>query len=471
VDENSRICRPTQYPISFFIAGHLPTVRIPLAIVAALFLATCSRPATVLDQILYAGELRVVTRNSPSSYYLGANGPEGPELELAKRLATDLGVDLYIYSMPTLGEVLHEVSEGRADVAAAGLTLGQPLPSNVVFGAQYQEVKEHLVYRNGDNRPRNLQEAAEGHIEVASNSAHAAALEKLRNDSPDLVWVENPNTETEELLNRLTSHDIDYTIADSNEFAISRAYHPEIRVAFDLNSGKALAWAINGQDSSLQRRIAAFISTIKADGQLTAILERYYNNVRRFEYVQTRDFVDHVASRLPLYRDWFKEAGVQFGIDWRLLSAVGYQESQWTADATSPTGVRGLMMLTADTAERLDVSDRLNPEQSIFGGARYLTLTRNQIPQRIREPDRTWFALAAYNVGWGHVEDARILTQTLGKNPDHWDDVKQQLPLLSQEKWYSRTRNGYARGWEPVRFVDNIRTYFQMLQWMADPET
>jgi membrane-bound lytic murein transglycosylase F len=194
--------------------------------------------------------------------------------------------------------------------------------------------------------------------------------------------------------------------------------------------------------------------------------------VRRFEYVQARDFIEHVGSRLPQYRDWFKQASAKVGIDWRLLSAVGYQESQWTANATSPTGVRGLMMLTDDTAASLGVADRLDPMQSIFGGAQYFVLTRNKIPSRVREPDRTWFALAAYNVGFGHLEDARILTQLHGKNPDRWDDVRQYLPLLSQEKWYERTKNGYARGWEPVRFVDNIRTYFQMLQWMGtEPET
>jgi membrane-bound lytic murein transglycosylase F len=442
-------------------------VRALLAIIATLLLGTCSRQVSTLEQILAAGELRVVTRNHPSAYYLGANGPQGPEYELAARLAAELGVALYIYSVPTVGDVIAEVQSGRAHLAAAGLTQGQNLPARVAFGPAYQQVKEHLVFRMGSQRPRTLREASQGHIEVAANSAHANTLQQLRTQEPDLVWVENPDTETEELFERLTERDIDYTIADSNEFAVSRAYHPEIRVAFDLNRSKSLAWAVNTHDASLLNRLAAYFASLTADGQLAAIMNRYYGNIRRVEYVEARDFIEHVNSRLPQYRQWFKESAAAVGIDWRLLSAIGYQESQWTADATSPTGVRGLMMLTEDTARILGVGNRLDPQGSIAGGAQYFVMMRNQIPPRIREPDRTWFALAAYNVGFGHLEDARVLTQMHRKNPDSWDDVRKYLPLLTQEKWYARVKHGYARGWEPTRFVENIRSYYDMLQWMA----
>jgi membrane-bound lytic murein transglycosylase F len=442
-------------------------MRVLLAIIATLLLGTCSRQVSTLEQILAAGELRVVTRNHPSAYYLGANGPQGPEYELAAQLATELGVALYIYSVPTISDVIAEVQSGHAHFAAAGLTYGQTLPTGVAFGPPYQQVKEHLVFRMGSTRPRTLREAAQGHIEVAAHSAHAGTLEQLRTQDPDLVWVENPNTETEELFDRLTARAIDYTIADSNEFAVSRAFHPEIRVAFDLQRNKSLAWVANTRDASLLNRLNAYFAALSVDGQLAAILERYYGNIRRFEYVEARDFIQHINTRLPQYRPWLKESSAAVGIDWRLLAAIGYQESQWTADATSPTGVRGLMMLTEDTARSLGVENRLDPQASIQGGAQYFVMMRKQIPARIREPDRTWFALAAYNVGFGHLEDARVLTQLHGKNADAWDDVRKYLPLLTQEKWYSRVKHGYARGWEPTRFVENIRSYYDMLQWMA----
>ncbi len=442
-------------------------MRALLAIIATLLLGTCSRQVSTLEQILAAGELRVVTRNHPSAYYLGANGPQGPEYELAAQFAAEMGVALYIYSVPTLSDVMAEVQSGRAHFAAAALSYGQTLPPGVAFGPPYQQVKEHLVFRMGSPRPRTLREAAQGHIEVAANSAHADTLKQLRAQDPDLVWVENPGTETEELFDRLTARNIDYTIADSNEYAVSRTYHPEIRVAFDLQRSKSLAWAANTRDASLLNRLSAYFASLTADGELTAILDRYYGNIRRFEYVEARDFIQHVNVRLPQYRQWFKESAAAVGLDWRLLSAIGYQESQWIADATSPTGVRGLMMLTDDTARSLGIANRLDPKDSIAGGAQYFVMMRNQIPARIREPDRTWFALAAYNVGFGHLEDARILTQMHRKNPDSWDDVRQHLPLLTQEKWYTRVKHGYARGWEPTRFVENIRSYYDMLQWMA----
>jgi membrane-bound lytic murein transglycosylase F len=157
--------------------------------------------------------------------------------------------------------------------------------------------------------------------------------------------------------------------------------------------------------------------------------------------------------------------------DWRLLAAIGYQESKWDPTAVSPTGVKGLMMLTAETAQRLGVKDREDPRQSIFGGARYLQKMRETIPERVPEPDRTWLALAAYNLGYGHLEDGRILTQMHGKDPDSWQDVREHLPLLGQERWYMQVKRGYARGWEAVKFVDNVRGYLDILEWVSpDPQ-
>jgi membrane-bound lytic murein transglycosylase F len=442
-------------------------LKITLAIIAMLLLGTCSQPPSVMEQILRSGELRVVTRNLPSAYYLGANGPQGPEFDLAARFAAELGVKLFIYSVPNVADVLRELESRRAHIAAAGLTRGLKLPPQTGFGPPYQQVREHLIFRQSDFRPRRLDQTYNGHIEVVAGSSHAATLEQLRVHHANLSWVENPAVETEELLYRLSRREFDYTVADSNEFAIGRAFHPEIRIAFDLSEGKSLAWAVDARDPSLLKRVTAFFSSARAEGRLAAILDTYYSGTDRFDYIQSRVFIEHIKTRLPQYRHWFKEAADQVGVDWRLLAAVGYQESHWDPNATSHTGVRGLMMLTEETARALNVTDRLDPRDSIFGGARYFVWLRDQIPKRILEPDRTWFTLAAYNVGVGHLEDARILTQMHNKNPDSWNDVREHLPLLTQEKWYSRVKRGYARGWEPVRFVENIRSYMDILDWVA----
>jgi membrane-bound lytic murein transglycosylase F len=456
---------PVAYAVGNPTSG-ISALKAALAIIATLLLGTCSQQPTVLEQIIRDGELRVVTRNLPSGYYLGAAGPQGPEFDLVSRFAAELGVKLFIYSVPNVADAMHELELRRAHIAAAGLTRGIKLPAQTGFGPPYQQIKEHLIFRQGSSRPRDLQQANDKHIEVVAGSGHAATLEQLRLFYPNLAWVENATAETEELLYRLSRREFDYTVADSNEFAIGRAFHPEIRIAFDLSDGKSLAWAVDTRDPSLSQRVTAFYASLKAEGRLAAILDTHYGNTERFDYIQARVFSDHIQTRLPQYRQWFREAGGETGIDWRLLAAIGYQESHWDPTAKSPTGVRGLMMLTEETARSMAV-DRLDPRASIFGGAMHFRRVRGRIPKRILEPDRTWFALAAYNVGIGHLEDARILTQMHGKNPDAWDDVREHLPLLTQSKWHTKVKRGYARGWEPVRFVENVRSYMDMLDWVA----
>ena len=359
-----------------------------LAIIATLLLGTCSQPPSVLEQIMRAGELRVVTRNLPSAYYLGASGPQGPEFDLASRFAAELGVRLFMYSVPNVADAMREVESHRAHIAAAGLTRGIRLPDSASFGPPYQQVREHLIFRQGETKPRTIKQANEGHIEVVGGSAHAATLEQWRALNPNLTWVENPLAETEELLYRLSRREFDYTVADSNEFAIGRAFHPEIRIAFDLTQGKSLSWVVDTRDASLLKRVTAFYSSLSAEGRLASILDTYYGDSDRFDYIQSRVFLEHIETRLPRYRHWFREAAAEVGVDWRLLAAVGYQESHWDPLATSHTGVRGLMMLTEETARALKVTDRLDPRGSIFGGARYFKWLRNQLPSRILEPDR-----------------------------------------------------------------------------------
>ena len=441
-----------------------------LAIIASLFLSTCSQLPSTLSQILSSGELRVVTLNSPSTYYLGAEGPQGPEYDLCAQFAADLGVALHIYSVRNITQVREEVSSGRAHIAAAGLAIEQLPPPNAGYGPVYQRVKEHLIYRNGGDRPRDLRDAViRGYIEVAANSPHAATLQRLRLTEPDLSWAENPEAETDELLYRLSRREFEYTVADSNEFAIGRSFHPDIAIALDINQGKSLAWLVSKQDASLLSRVTSFFSVMESGGRLRQLLANYYDNSQRYTTpaLKAREFIDNVRARLPLYEDWFKETATSLGMDWRLLAAIGYQESKWDPDATSYTGVRGLMMLTDDTAHSLGVDDRTDPKQSIVGGAKYFLSVRKMVPSRIKEPDRTWFALACYNMGFGHIEDARVLTQSFGKDPDKWTNVRQYLPLLTQERYYAQAKRGYARGWEPVQFVDNIKLYISMMDWVG----
>lgn len=436
-------------------------------LVAALFVGTCSQPPPILEQILGTGVLKVATRNSPTAYYLGVEGPEGPEYELASGFARSLGVEVSFIVAPSAAAAVEEVVSNRAQVAAAGIVTAEELGRRVAFGPVYQTLNQHVVHRSEDPAPQNASDLAGKRIEVVAGSAHAAALAALVAGTPGLEYVEVADVDQFDLLARVSSGDIDYTVADSTEFSIGRHIHPRLRLGMRLAESESVAWALGLRDRSLVPRVRDYFAAVERDGTLASTLDRYYAAAERFDYVQSVNFIRRVQERLPTLRPYFEDAASETGFDWRLLAAIAYQESKLDSQATSPTGVRGVMMLTDDTARRVGIEDRLDPRSSILGGARYLVEVLGKIPDRIPEPDRTWLALAGYNVGFGHLEDARILTQRLGGNPDSWQDVRRHLPLLAQERWYMQARFGYARGWEPVRFVDNINSYRELLVWMT----
>ncbi|PLX56205.1 MAG: membrane-bound lytic murein transglycosylase MltF [Chromatiales bacterium] len=450
-----------------------PSLRFFALTIAALciFLGTCSEPPPLTEQIQYRGTLRVITRNSPVTYYIGPGGPMGPEYELARDFAEGLGVKLELMVADSIEDIVPAVESGQADIAAAGLAITAGRGQQVAFGPTYDEVSEHLIYKLNTGRPRTLDDVVGARLEVAAGSNHAETLERLRDTHPDLVWIENPVAENEELLVAVSTGEIDYTLADSNEFAVSQLFHPELRIALDLEKDRRLAWAfVKQRDQSLVAAARRYFDRVHESGMMTDLKERYFGHAQDFDYVGTRAFLRDINRKLPQYRYLFEQAAQSSGVNWRLLAAIGYQESHWNPTATSPTGVRGMMMLTEATAGQLGIEDRLDPSQSIVGGARYFVRVKRKIPERIAEPDRTFMALAAYNVGFGHLEDARIITQIRGGNPDEWLEVRGNLPLLAEKKWYSRVKRGYARGWEPVNYVDNIRNYLSILEWKVPDE-
>jgi membrane-bound lytic murein transglycosylase F len=444
-------------------------LKIGVTAAAALMLSTCTPSPSVIDQIKTLGELRVVTRISPLAYYLDADDtPEGPEFDLARRFADELGVKLKITPVHSYAEVYAALTRGRAHLAAAALKVPAKSIAGVTFGPVYQRVKEHLVYRRGALRPASLAQIGNGDLEIAAGSSHAKNLRAARDALPNLAWIENSSMDSQALLDGVADGSIDYTIADSTEFALAHDDHPDLRIAFDFPGSESLAWAASDRDPGFMGDVSGYFSRMQLDGELAAIVKHYYGRSEDLEYGNAPGFMRHLQSRLPLYKKWFEEAAEQSSQDWRLLAAIGYQESKWNPGASSPAGAKGLMQLTSNTATAAKVTDPADPRQSIFGGARYFEQVHARIPAHVPEPDRTWFALAAYNIGYGHLEDARVLAQKAGRDPDSWQEVREFLPLLEQEAWYSRTENGYARGWEPVRYVDNVRGYRDMLEWAWD---
>lgn len=443
--------------------------RIALLSLLTLALSACGGPTTQLQRIKRSGELVVATRNGPTTYYEGANGPAGFEYDLAKMFADYLGVRLKIKVADNVSDILPMVINGRADMAAAGLAETARRAKRVRFGPSYYQVTPELVYRVGTRRPTNL-DNLNGRLEVVAGSSDAELLQQLKATHPKLRFHTNADDGSDELLYLVYQQLIDYTVADSNMVAINQQYYPELHVAFNVGKPRNLAWAFpRGPDDSLYRAAVRFFAEIRKDHRLQQAVERNFGHLHNFDYVGTVRYIADVRSRLPAYEPLFKEAAKDTGLDWRLLAAMGYQESHWNPKAISPTGVRGIMMLTRRTMDYLGLDNRTSPEQSIIGGARYFAIVKKRIPKRIKEPDRTWLALAAYNIGLGHLEDARVLTARHGGDPDKWVDVKKYLPLLSQRRYYRHTVHGYARGREPVQYVENIRSYYDILKWFTEP--
>jgi membrane-bound lytic murein transglycosylase F len=434
-------------------------------------LGTCSTQPPVLDQVLELGELRVVSRDSPTAYVDSPDGPSGPEYDLVKAFADELGVELVVETVQSVSEVLPQLIEGKAHMAAAGLSTTPSRREYVSFGHPYEIVDMHLVYKLGTGRPRSLDEVIGRSIEVVAGTSHVDMLVSLHDIYPELAWTENADVEVATLLAKVAAGDVDFTIADSTEFNIQRHFYPDLRVALDLQVGEPLAWAFPRESGhTLLDRADDFLIGHERAGLLDQVKDRYYGHTDEFDYVGTRNFIRHYESRLPRYRQMFEEAAAEWGLDWRLLAAIAYQESHWRSGAVSPTGVRGIMMLTEDTARYLGIDDRVDPRNSIFGGAQYYARQTERVADSVEEPDRTWMALAAYNVGFNHVKDARQIVEWRGGDPDAWVDISKALPLLAQREWYSRVPFGYARGWEPVLYVNNIRAYYNILQWLTANE-
>jgi membrane-bound lytic murein transglycosylase F len=430
-------------------------------------------PLTQLETIQQRGYINVLTHNSASTYYHDANGPNGFQYQLVKLFADYIGVKLNIIVVDRFSDLYAELLFKTGDLVAAGLSEQDVfINPNIEYGPSYHQVQQQVVYRRNKNRRiRNLEDIGDAPLVVIEGSSHERLLIDLSANMPDLKWQIESDIPSDEMIELVDEGELEFVLADSHEIALQRRFFPELRIALDMGDTKDLRWARKkATDDTLQNTLEIFFGSIKKDGRLDQLIHRFFGQVERFNYSDIQTFRKIANERLPTYKELFKREAEANNIDWHLLAAIGYQESHWNPKAKSPTGVRGLMMLTLNTAKHVKIENRLDPEQSIKGGAKYFKKVLAKIPDRIPAPDRIWLALAAYNVGFGHLEDARIITKANKGDPDKWIDVKENLPLLGRKKWYKNTKYGYARGWEPVKYVENIRKYYDLLVDMESRE-
>jgi len=428
-------------------------------------ITSCTPTTNQLDSVIKRGELIVLTRLDPTTYSSNPSGVRGFEYELVSLFAKRLGVKTRFIFPNKFNDLLDISSDNTVDFTAAGLSITPEREKKLLFSPPYYEVKQQLIYHYRTRRPRSIKQLNSPFFEVLADSSHAENLRKIKLSEPSLDWVETNNSSIVELVGMVNSGLLDYTIADSTQFQIMRTHLPMLNVAFDISEPEKIAWAFaKNQDLSLYNEAVTFINEAKQNGTLDQLQDKYFGYSKQLDYVGICTFRRHFKTRFTSLREDFHQAAKKYDLDWALLAAVAYQESHWNPNAISPTGVRGIMMLTKATAKQMNVANRLDPSQSIDGGAHYLATRLKKVPSRITEPDRTWMALASYNIGLGHLEDARILTQQQGANPDKWVDVQRHLPLLADKKWYPSTKYGYARGHEPVTYISNIRQYLTMLE-------
>jgi len=410
-----------------------------------------------------------VTLNSPTTYYINSDKQHaGLEYDLAKAFAQFIETDKEIKFIvaDSIEEVIAALINGDADIAGADLTVTDARKNMINFSLPYQNTQQQVIYnRFKTHKPaRSIRDLIDAETVVPASSSFVERLKEYQKDVPALTWVDRNKVHSEGLLEDVAKGNIQYTVADSHLVSTLQNFHPNLRVAFRLGKPDKIAWGFSkNADQTLLVQANAFFSEIKQNGTLRNLIDRYHGNSKRLKPIDINTFLARSTTRLPKYKILFQQAQDITDLDWRLLAALSYQESHWDTLNTSPTNVRGLMMLTETTSARMGIENRLDPIQSIPAGAKYLKMMLNKFPLRIPEPDRTYLALAAYNAGFAHIEDARILAQRLGLNPDSWVDVKKALLKLNDPKYYSNAKYGYCRCAQPVIYVESIRSYYSIM--------
>ncbi|WP_242814610.1 membrane-bound lytic murein transglycosylase MltF [Klebsiella aerogenes] len=446
---------------------------VTLLLAAALWpsLPWMGKPENRVAGIIALGELRVSTINSPLTYAAINNKDYGLDYELAKRFADYLGVKLKVTVRQNISQLFDDLDAGKTDMLAAGLVYNTERVKNYQAGPTYYSVSQQLVYRVGGNRPRTLAGINAEQLAIAPGHVALNDLQALKESKyPDLNWRVDEKRGTTALMQAVIDGTLEYTVADSVAVSLFQRVHPELAVALDISDEQPVTWfSEKSEDNSLSAAMLDFFNSMNEDGTLARLEEKYLGHGNDFDYVDTRTFLRAVQNTLPDLKPLFEKYARQ--IDWRLLAAIAWQESHWDPQATSPTGVRGMMMLTRNTAQSLGLTDRTDAEQSLDGGMRYLQDMMAKVPEAIPKEERIWFALAAYNMGYAHMLDAMALTKKQKGNPNSWSDVKQRLPLLSQKPYYSRLKYGYARGHEAYAYVENIRKYhISLVGYLSEQE-
>jgi membrane-bound lytic murein transglycosylase F len=411
-------------------------------------------------------------RPGPTTWFRGTDGDAaGLDRDLAELFAAELGLALKIMPVASPTQLMAAIASGEAQLGAGGFFRpaagfeSEPA-SPLLYTHGYYAIEPVLVYNSDGFRPESWDDLSGEEVGIVEGTG---LLARIRADHPDVRWRALEPSAAEGLIEQVSEGQLGYAVVASNEAVAARNVFLNVETAFAVGPKQDVVWILSPKQASLRDQANAFFDRIRKNGTLQRLIDRYVGYAQRVEHIDASAFQDRIRAVLPSYLALFHQAQQQSGVEWRLIAAIAYQESHWDPQATSATNVRGMMMLTEETARRLRVADRLDARQSIVAGARYLADLKRGLPQRIAEPDRTWIALAAFNIGIGHLEDARVLAARQKLNPDSWSDLKKTLPLLAQTDLADQTKYGAARGGQAVVFVETVRAYYDVLLRLEKP--
>lgn len=420
-----------------------------------------------LSDIIEAGKLRFVTQNNAHTYYTYRGEPVGFEYDLAAAFAEELGVELEVITLPW-SELFNALEENQGDLLGASITVTPERQETLAFSDGYMVVRQEVIVHASNYAVDDLTDIVGMRIHVRRGTSYEKRLRELMEGGVRIDLVLEEDVPTEELIRRVAEKEIAATVADSNIALLNRRYYPDAKITFSISAPQLIAWAVEPNAQALLTEINGFFEEIREAERFDRIYERYYDNIRVFDYFDIKVFHDRVSTRLPRYLEAIQREADRFHFDWRLIAALAYQESHYHPFARSHTGVRGFMQVTRTTAREMGIDNRLDPGQSIYAGVKYLSILRDRFSDIPNPRDRLLLSMAAYNVGYGHVRDAQEIARKEGLNPNRWSSLEQVLPFLRNPEYYRETTHGYARGTEPVRYVNRILTYYDILRRTAD---
>ena len=410
--------------------------------------------SSAINSLQEKGKITVVTRISNNTISHKNNEElNGPEFDLINKFSqfVKTPVDLVVIKEHlSLEEIMKNYD---ADIVVLGANVTSDIPS--LAEIPHSKSRESLVCNKTLRK--------DSPFVVTIDSKLAFLTTEIETKFPKASVLTLNSKSPEDFMKFISEKNADCTVVPKNIALTNKRFFNNLSIVYTTSQKVNISWFVKRDEYGMGNLVQHWFRSIKDSGLYAQIKERHYGHLSSSSGFESRILHSRYKTRLPYYIPMFKQAEKKSGISWKLLSAISYQESHWNPRAESFTGVRGMMMLTQSTARTLGVKDRNNALDSILGGAKYLNQIKDLLPLNIQEPDRTWMALAAYNVGLGHLEDAMDLCKKLGKNYTSWKDMQTILPLLSVKSYYKTLKFGKARGLEPVQYVQRIRNYFDQI--------